>query len=246
MIKVGIADYGLNCWYGALYDYNQRFEMLKKIGYDGIERIEVRSAAEAMDVSATAKRLGMDFCTCRGGTASESIMWTAALGKPYVWVESKDKELDVFCRQTNAQIDAAEKYGIKVALHNHLGLTVETSEQLDYFMQKCPKCQLILDVGHFSAAGGNSVEAIKKYSDRIAAIHLKDYVYKDKSAEYWWDRLRFCELGAGVMGDENARIIKTLSDIGYSGWIFVEHDTHLQDPIIDLTVSRNYIKQFGI
>ncbi len=32
MIKVGIADYGLNEWYGNMHDYEWRFDMLKSIG----------------------------------------------------------------------------------------------------------------------------------------------------------------------------------------------------------------------
>ena len=26
LIKVGVADYGLNVWYGAVYDYRDRFD----------------------------------------------------------------------------------------------------------------------------------------------------------------------------------------------------------------------------
>lgn len=246
MIKIGIADYGLNCWYGALYDYEQRFALLKQTGYDGLERLEARSAAEAMDISAAARRQGMDFATCRGGTALETLRWSAALGKRYVWTESQEKNFSAFCRQVNAQIEAASAYGVDVALHNHLGLTVETEAQVDAFMEACPQARLLLDVGHLAAAGGDPVETAKRYADRLAAVHLKDYVYKDRSAQHWWDRLRFCELGAGEMGEQNVRIIETLKSIGYDGWLLVEHDTHLQDPAKDLAVSREYIRQLGI
>ena len=246
MIKVGVADYGLNCWYGALYDYEQRFELLKTTGYDGLERLEARSAAEAVEISAAARRYGLDFVTCRGGTPLETLRWSAGLGKRYVWIESQAKDFSVFCRQANEQIRAAADYGVHVALHNHLGLTVETQEQLDAFMENCPDCQLLLDVGHLAAAGGDPVETIRRYAQRLAAVHLKDYVYKDRSAEHWWDRLRFCELGAGVMGEQNVRIIETLTSVGYDGWLLVEHDTHLHDPAEDLAVSREYIRKLGI
>ncbi len=246
MIKVGVADYGLNCWYGALYDYEQRFELIKNAGYDGLERLEARSASEAVEISASARRLGLDFATCRGGTPMETLRWSAALGKKYIWVEAQDKDFSVFCRQANYQIAAAKSYGVNVALHNHLGLTVETKPQLDEFMKNCPECKLILDVGHLSAAGGDPVQTVKEYADRLAAVHLKDYVYKDRSAKYWWDQLRFCELGAGVMGEQNIKVIEALKSVGYSGWLLVEHDTHLREPAEDLAVSREYIRQLGI
>lgn len=246
MIKVGVADYGLNCWDGALYDYIQRFDMLKGLGYDGIERLEARSASEAMEISANARRCGMDFATCRGGMPSETLRWSAALGKKYIWAESQEKDFSAFCRQINRQAAAAQCYGVKVALHNHLGLTVETQEQLYEFMERCPDCGLILDVGHLAAAGGDPTAVIRRFSDRLAAIHLKDYVYKDRSAQYWWDQLRFCELGAGEMGDRNREILDAIKSVGYSGWIFVEHDTHLREPQEDLSVSREYIRKAGI
>ena len=51
MIKVGIADYGVNQWEGALYDYRDRLTMLKEIGYDGIERVEAKDAAKQATIS---------------------------------------------------------------------------------------------------------------------------------------------------------------------------------------------------
>ena len=36
-----------------------------------------------------------------------------------------------------------------------------------------------------------------------------------------------------------------LKKIGYDGWVFVEHDTHLQDPFKDLAISREYLRKAG-
>ena len=33
---------------------------------------------------------------------------------------------------------------------------------------------------------------------------------------------------------------------GYEGWVFVEHDTHLRDPLEDLAVSREFLRRAGI
>jgi len=246
MIKIGVADYGINVWDGALYDYRDRLEMLKSIGYDGIERLEAKTQAEAIDYMADAKYMGMDFATCRGGCINETIRWTAALGKEYIWADSSAKDFDTYCRQINKQTAVAAKYGVKVALHNHLGLVVETQEQVEKFFQSCPDCKLILDVGHLAAAGGDPLYIIDKYFDKIQIVHLKDFVYKNKDADMWWDRIRFCELGAGEMGDTNRKIIEKLLEKGYDGWLLVEHDTHLQEPIKDLKISRDYIRSCGI
>ena len=147
MIKVGIADYGLNCWYGALYDYEQRFALLKQTGYDGLERLEARSAAEAMDISAAARRQGLDFATCRGGTPLETLRWSAALGKRYVWVESQDKDFSVFCRQVNAQIEQAErKYDLTRAAELKYGQLPKLKEELAEAEKESPnKATLLRD-----------------------------------------------------------------------------------------------------
>ncbi|MFQ9798595.1 MAG: hypothetical protein ACLR23_06245 [Clostridia bacterium] len=84
MIRVGVADYGMNVWDGALYDYELRQMDLKKIGFDGIERLEAQSASDAVHMAARIHAMGMDFATCRGATPETAIQWTAAFGKKYV------------------------------------------------------------------------------------------------------------------------------------------------------------------
>lgn len=246
MIKVGVADYGLNVWYGNLYDYRDRLEMLKELGYDGIERLEAKNQAEAVEIAADARRMGMDFGTCRAASAMETIRFSAAFCKTYIWVDAVFQgDMDVYCRHVNYQTEAAAKYGLKVGLHNHLGY-VETSEQVETVLERCPDTGLLLDTAHLAAAGGDPLAFAEKYFDRLVAVHVKDYVYKDKDAENWWDRIRFCELGAGEMGDLNRQVLELLVKKGYEGWVYIEHDTHLQDPALDLKISRDYMRSCGI
>lgn len=246
MIKVGVADYGLNQWYGGNYGYADRLEMLKRVGFDGIERLDVKNAAEAVEIQADAKRMGMDFGTCQGLTPWETIRWSAALGKKYVWQASSSKDFDEFCRHMNYEIEAAAKYGVKAAVHNHLGMAVETMEQVEEYLKRCPDGGLILDDAHLAAAGGDPVRIIEKYLDRIVAVHVKDYVYIDRSNPNWWESIRFCELGAGEMGDINKEVLTLLVKKGYDGWVYIEHDTHLQQPEKDLAISREYMRKCGI
>lgn len=249
MIKIGVADYGMNCWEGGLYDYEDRMEKLKKIGYDGIERLEAKFPGDVLSIAARVHQIGMDFATCRGVSPDTAIQWTAALNKNYVWTSASSfgVDFDMLCRQVNYQVEICKKWNIKAGLHNHLGSVVETQTQLLKFLEKCPECGLILDAGHLAAAeGGDPLYIINHYFDRLVAIHLKDYVEKNSEADNWQNRIRFCELGAGKMGDYNEKIVKQLKQLGYSGWVFVEHDTHLQDPLVDLAISRSYLKKCGI
>ena len=245
MIKVGVADYGLNVWYGAAYDYRDRFAMLKELGYDGIERLVVSSAAEAVERAADARQMGMDFATCEAANANQTIRFASALGLKYVWITAPYYDMDVHVRHVNSQIETAKKYGLKVVLHNHMGY-VETPEQVETLLAQCPEMGLLLDTGHIAAAGGDPLYFIEKYFDRLVAVHVKDFVYKDKEAEIWHERIRFCELGAGEMGELNRLAVLKLLEMGYNGWLFVEHDTHLQDPKLDLAISREFIRKCGI
>jgi len=65
-MKFGIADYGMNVWDGGCFDIEERLIGLKKIGYDGTERLTAASASDALERAARYRRLGADFATCLG------------------------------------------------------------------------------------------------------------------------------------------------------------------------------------
>jgi sugar phosphate isomerase/epimerase len=248
-MKVGVADYGMNVWEGGHFDTEDRLARLKQIGYEGLERCEAATEAEALYRAAGFRRQGMDFATCRGPSVELSIQWTAALGKPYVWTAVGGNDFDTFCRQVNRQVEAAAAWGVKVGLHNHLHSLVETQEQLDRFMARCSGCGLILDTAHLAAAQGDPVGTVRRFGRRIVSMHLKDWIAApdaDRSDPLWYRKGRFCELGAGNIGLDNAAVVKALRDVGYDGWLFVEQDTHLQDTFRDLAISRDYLRKAGV
>ena len=41
-------------------------------------------------------------------------------------------------------------------------------------------------------------------------------------------------------------MVKAIIEAGYDGWAFVEQDTHLQDPLADLAMSRRYLRDAGL
>ena len=243
-MKLGIADYGMNVWDGGCFDIEQRLKDIKDIGYEGTERLAAVSAADAVAKAALYRRLGMGFATCRAPDIQATIEWTAAFGKDYVWVSVTGKDFDVFCRQAATQAQACARWGLRTALHNHLGSLVESHAEVEAFLAQCPDCGLVLDTAHLAAADGDPVAVVNKYPDRIVSVHLKDWLVTDPEIglERWPQRGRFCELGAGNIGLDNAAVMRALVDVGYDGWIFVEHDTHLQDPLKDLAVSRQYLQ----
>jgi inosose dehydratase len=244
-MKFGVADYGLNVWDGGVFDYEERWKELREIGYEGVERLTPATEADAVRRAALMHGMGMDFATVLAPTPELSIQWTAAFGKEYVWTAVTGKDFDTFCRQVNLQAEACRRWGIHVVLHNHMGTLVETQEELETFLARCPGCQLILDTAHLAAVGGDPLEIVRKFPARLQAIHLKDWLSLRPEAASWTERGRFCELGAGNIGLDNAAVMRALGEVGFDGWVFVEHDTHLQDPFIDLAISRHYLRQAG-
>lgn len=247
-MKFGVADYGMTVWDGGYYDYQSRLEDLKSIGFDGTERLECIDASDAMEKAAVYRKMGMDFATCRGPNPETTIKYTAGLGKDYTWLvcgsATRDIPMDVFIRRSQRFIKAAAGYGLKAALHNHLGSRIENQDELDYFMQACPEAMLLLDIGHLFGAGGDLCRTIEKYFNRISAVHFEDVFIIDpaENLDNWSKRLRFCELGAGNCDEPWEEAAKLLKKSGYNKWVFVEHDTHLRDPLLDLKVSINALK----
>ena len=244
-MKFGVADYGMNVWEGGCFDFERRLLDVKKSGFEGVERLTVQVPDEVLQKAALLRQLGMDFGTCLAPTQELSIQFTAALGKDYVWTNVTGKTFDIFCRQINFQAEVCKKWGIQLVLHNHMGSLVETQKQVEEFLRRCPGCGLVLDTAHLAAVQGDPVEIIKRYPDRIQALHLKDWISTDPAATVWHQRGRFCELGAGNIGLDNAHVLRTTVHLGFDGWVFVEQDVHLQEPVLDLVISREYLRKAG-
>jgi sugar phosphate isomerase/epimerase len=243
--QVLVADYGMNVWDGGLFDLGHRLKALRAIGYHGLERLSAVTEAGAVEAAAKFRRLGMMFATVSAPTPELSIRWSAAFGCRYVWTSVAGQDFDTFCRQVNVQAEACERWGLRVALHNHMGSLVEKHEEVVAFLERCPKAGLILDTAHLAAVGGDPIAIVRRYPERLTQLHLKDWL-AEREADAWHQRGRFCELGAGNIGLDNAAVVQALIEVGYAGTLCVEHDTHLQDPIEDLKISRQYLADCGV
>ena len=250
-MKFGVADYGMNVWDGGNSDFETRLEELRSIGYDGTERLECIDAADAMYKAAAYRRLGMDFATCQSVNPETTLRFGAALGVKYIWLTpgngsmQRTTDMETFLRRANRFAAVSARFGVEAALHNHLGTRIENQEELDRFMLECPGASLLLDIGHLHGAGGDVIGTIDRYFDRIAAVHFKDVFIKDESIgiDHWPSRLRFCELGGGNCGVPWEEAAKLLKKRGYDKWVLIEHDTHLRDPLEDLSVSLDALKK---
>lgn len=149
-----------------------------------------------------------------------------------------------------------DKYGLRTVFHHHCAGYVETPQEIDTLMALTnPELLgLCLDMGHYAFGGGNPIDAIMKYSDRIWHVHFKDYDPQAARLSYqengdYFDALKkgvFCELGKGMV-DFNA-IVKLLNDKGYRDWIVVEQDIlpGMGEPKKCAQSNRDYIRTLGL
>lgn len=149
-----------------------------------------------------------------------------------------------------------DKYGMRTVFHHHCGGYVETPQEVSKLMELTnPEILgLCLDMGHYAFGGGDPVEALQKYYNRIWHVHFKDFDPKVGQAarENNYDYFKsveqgvFCELGKGSVDFKS--IVKILNEKGYDGWIVVEQDVlpGMGSPKKCADHNRQYIKSLGL
>ena len=125
-------------------------------------------------------------------------------------------------------------FGMPISFHHHMGTAIETEEELDLLMNHTGEAvYLLFDTGHMTFAGGNSINVINKYANRMNHFHAKDIRSEiinnlDRSKESFLDAVlkgAFTVPGDGSI--DFKEVIKTLAENGYEGWFIVEAE---QDP----------------
>jgi inosose dehydratase len=113
---------------------------------------------------------------------------------------------------------------------------------------------LCIDTGHYRFGGGDPINALDEFSNRIWHVHFKDChpQIAQASKEKYWDYFEsvrqgvFCELGKGEVDFTN--IIDQLLKMNYEGWIVVEQDVlpGMGSPKICALKNRKYLKNLGL
>ena len=152
--------------------------------------------------------------------------------------------------------EAKDTFGIRTVFHHHCAGYIETPEEVNKLMESTnPELVgLCLDIGHYAFGGGDPVEALKKYADRIWHVHFKDFdpkvaqLSQENNGNYF-DAIKrgvFCELGKGNVDFKT--IVNLLHDINYKDWIVVEQDIlpGMGNPKDCAQANRNYIQTLGL
>lgn len=146
--------------------------------------------------------------------------------------------------------DRLAPMGITVVLHNHVGTYIETQAETVRFLQMSDPTKVgwCMDVGHLAYGGGNALDLLPGYGDRVAHVHLKDVdpaVLQAAKDEGWsfgraLKTFIFPALGSGMV--DLPAIVRALQARSYDGWVVLEQDTTPDDPKDVAKANRLYLE----
>lgn len=150
-----------------------------------------------------------------------------------------------------------DELGLKVTFHHHCSGYVETPEETRNLMDRADYdlVGLCLDTGHWHYAGGDALQCVKEYGERVRYLHLKDCdpQIRARCIEQKLDYFQatkegvFCELGHGDV--DFPAIIREVEALGYNGWAIVEQDVLTDDldaPKRSAARNREYLRNLGL
>jgi inosose dehydratase len=129
--------------------------------------------------------------------------------------------------------EAARDRGFEPVFHHHTSSYVEGVPEIERFLEDTD-IELLLDSGHLAVAGGDPIQALRDWRERIGTVHLKDTrmdILRQVRAEKAdmisaWRRGLFCALGDGDVDLEG--FCRELQSGGYDGWVVIEQDRVLE------------------
>jgi inosose dehydratase len=144
-----------------------------------------------------------------------------------------DDEWKIFARGAEKiAYEVKQQTGLRTVFHHHCAGYVETPDEIEKLMSltNAELLGLVLDMGHYQFGGGDALDALKKYKQRIWHVHFKDCdpivaQYSKKTKLDYFQSVRegvFCELCKGSVNFKD--IVQELQIQNYSGWIVVEQD----------------------
>jgi inosose dehydratase len=140
--------------------------------------------------------------------------------------------------------------GARIAFHPHAGTYVETPEEVERLTSAIPADELpiCLDVGHYLVGGGDPVDALRRYGDRVSHVHLKDVDpnvlarLRRREIGGFGDAIRqrlFTELGSGALDLDG--VLAVLAERRYDGWLMVEQDSGWPPPAESAAIGRRVL-----
>ena len=133
----------------------------------------------------------------------------------------------------------AEKYQMKIALHNHPKPSIYWNPE--FTMRQLAKRNKYIgvctDLGHWLRSGLNPLESLKKYEGRILTVHAKDLIPAEGAFKGYHD----VPWGTGISNFSG--LMHELKRQGYKGPISVEYEYHWENSFDEVKESVDYFNR---
>ena len=154
--------------------------------------------------------------------------------------------LEKFVSRMNRIAKAVSDEGVRLLYHNHMHQYGENPQEVDAIIKgmDTKHVGMLLDIAHYYQAGGDPVQFIKKYTNLIELLHMKDVKAPIPGMEHDSYKIyKFVELGEGKI--DIVAVNKALDDMKFAGWRMVELDAVPdvgKTPYECAAISKNYIE----
>ncbi len=150
----------------------------------------------------------------------------------------------------------AEEFGVRLQYHPHADGHVDNRDTVERFLEETDPqyVGLCLDTGHISYCGGDNLELIRKYPDRIGYLHLKQ-VNPEVLAAIQGQGLSFDQaIERGVMAEpphgvpEFPPLLAELAGLDVELFAIVEQDMYPCPPDVPLPIAARtlaYLRSHG-
>jgi inosose dehydratase len=228
---------------------------LEEIGQLGVKGIQVRGNAfkefkdKPKELKDLCKKLNLEIPILSGGDVNpdpklwneqktkfeEMAFFVKSVGGKYLqattfkrdsYPPGKEK-LSSLAATLNQLGEVVKNQGVELLLHNHMHQLCQTPEEVSHILNETDpkKVGFLLDIAHYSQAGGNPCEAILNHKKRLKLLHVKDLIAPkpNHSGPINYD-YQFVELGKGNKINM-PEVMASLKTIGFKGWCMIELDS---------------------
>jgi sugar phosphate isomerase/epimerase len=195
-----------------------RAEIRKRIGDLGLTLVDVMEGMQP--ASNVTVEQNLERLRAAAEMAHECSPGAPALiqcpigGRPGTWMERREAMAEELAKWASK----LDELDVTFCIKPHSKQVMGTPEQLLWMLDRVnhPRMKGVYDYGHFMAFGLGLEETIRQVAPRAGFVHIKDAV--GKAPDH-----RFVLPGDG--GVDNARMLRTLGEVGYQGPIVVEVST---------------------
>jgi signal transduction histidine kinase/sugar phosphate isomerase/epimerase len=210
---------------------------IRRFGFSGVEFADSpRHLPSPSVISDLLAEFDLDLIGVAGGNLADKVRFIEKM-QPYWAARQRSRRLPyVYVEDCDAEVAAVAR-DVCVALHLHYPMSVSDAYNL---LDRYDGLHWLPDTAHLYISGANVPEAIFRYRNRLAAVHLKDWTSQYGRTSYRYAK-GFVELGCGELehapdtnsgdGPSSGKTIdvlnetmKILADSAYDGWVIAELD----------------------